>query len=139
MKKVITYGTYDLFHQGHYNMLKRAREYGDYLIVGVTGENYDIARGKLSVKESLAKRIENVRNTGLADQIIVEEYLGQKIDDIVKYGIDVLVIGDDWRGKFDHLSKYCELVYLDRTKGISSTQGRELYQSQHRNNNRFRR
>lgn len=125
MKKVITYGTYDLFHQGHYNMLKRAKEYGDYLIVGVTGENYDIERGKLSVKEPLAQRIENVKKTGLADQIIVEEYVGQKIDDIIKYGVDVFVIGDDWRGKFDHLSRYCELVYLERTKGISSTQIRE--------------
>ncbi len=125
MKKVITYGTFDLFHQGHYNMLKRAKEYGDYLIVGVTGENYDIERGKLSVKEPLAQRIENVRKTGLADQIIVEEYLGQKIDDIIKYGVDVFVIGNDWKGKFDHLSRYCKLVYLERTKGISSTQIRE--------------
>ena len=125
MKKVITYGTYDLFHDGHYNMLKRAREYGDYLIVGVTGENYDVGRGKLSVKDSLAKRIENVRKTGLADEIIVEEYLGQKIGDIIRYGVDVLVIGDDWRGKFDHLSRYCDVVYLERTKGISSTQLRE--------------
>lgn len=125
MKKVITYGTFDLFHQGHYNILKRAKEYGDYLIVGVTGENYDIARGKLSVKDSLAERIENVKKTGLADQIIVEEYLGQKINDIIRYGVDTFVIGDDWRGKFDHLSRYCELVYLERTKGISSTKIRE--------------
>ena len=125
MKKVITYGTYDLFHNGHYNMLKRAKEYGDYLIVGVTGENYDVGRGKLSVKDSLATRIENVQKTGLADEIIVEEYLGQKIGDIVRYGVDVLVIGDDWKGKFDHLSRYCDVVYLERTKGISSTQLRE--------------
>ena len=125
MKKVITYGTYDLFHNGHYNMLKRAREYGDYLIVAVTGETYDVGRGKLSVKDSLAERIENVRKTGLADEIIVEEYLGQKISDIIRYGIDVLVIGDDWKGKFDHLSRYCDVVYLERTKGVSSTQLRE--------------
>ncbi|MDY2959349.1 MAG: adenylyltransferase/cytidyltransferase family protein [Hornefia sp.] len=125
MKKVITYGTYDLFHKGHFNILKRAREYGDYLIVGVTGENYDIGRGKLSVHDSLAERIENVKNTGLVDQIIVEEYLGQKISDIVKYDVDTFVIGDDWRGKFDHLSRYCNMVYLERTKGISSTQIRQ--------------
>ena len=125
MKKVITYGTFDLFHRGHYNMLKRAKEYGDYLIVGVTGENYDIGRGKLSVKDSIAQRIENVKNTGLVDKIIVEEYLGQKIDDIVKYGVDTFVIGDDWKGKFDHLSRYCKMVYLERTKGVSSTQIRE--------------
>ncbi|MBE6028699.1 MAG: glycerol-3-phosphate cytidyltransferase [Clostridiales bacterium] len=122
MKKVITYGTFDLFHDGHYNILKRAREYGDYLIVGVTGENYDIGRGKLSVHDSLAERIENVKKTGLADEIIVEEYLGQKIGDIIKYDIDTFVIGDDWKGKFDHLSRYCNMVYLERTKGISSTQ-----------------
>ena len=125
MKKVITYGTFDLFHKGHFNMLKRAKEYGDYLIVGVTGENYDIGRGKLFVKDNIAKRIENVKSTGLADHIIVEEYLGQKIDDIVKYGVDTFVIGDDWKGKFDHLSRYCEVVYLERTKGVSSTQIRE--------------
>jgi len=125
MKKVITYGTFDLFHQGHYNILKRAKEYGDYLIVGVTGENYDAERGKLSVQNSLSERIESVRKTGFADEIIVEEYLGQKISDILKYNIDTLVIGSDWRGKFDHLRKYCEVVYLERTKDISSTQIRE--------------
>ncbi len=125
MKTVITYGTFDLFHEGHYNILKRAKEYGDYLIVGVTGENYDIGRGKLSVHDTLADRMENVKATGLVDKIIVEEYLGQKIDDIVKYGVDTFVIGDDWKGKFDHLSRYCNMVYLERTKGISSTQIRQ--------------
>lgn len=125
MKKVITYGTFDLFHKGHYNILKRAKNYGDYLIVGVTGENYDIGRGKLNVHDSLATRIENVKKTGLADEIIVEEYLGQKIGDIIKYDIDSFVIGDDWKGKFDHLSKYCKMIYLERTKGISSTQIRQ--------------
>ena len=122
MVKVITYGTFDLFHQGHYNILKRAKEAGDYLIVGVTGEAYDAERGKLSVHDSLATRIENVRKTGFADLIIVEEYLGQKIQDIMKYDVDVLVIGSDWKGKFDHLNKYCEVRYLERTKNISSTQ-----------------
>ena len=125
MKKIITYGTFDLFHKGHYNILKRAKEYGDYLIVGVTGENYDIGRGKLSVHDTLATRIENVKNTGLVDEIIVEEYLGQKIGDIIKYDIDAFVIGDDWVGKFDHLSRYCNMIYLERTKGISSTQLRQ--------------
>ena len=74
MKKVITYGTFDLFHQGHYNILKRARELGDYLVVGVTSESYDIERGKLNVQDSLLKRIENVRKTGFADEIIVDTY-----------------------------------------------------------------
>lgn len=125
MKKVITYGTFDLFHKGHYNILKRAKEYGDYLIVGVTGENYDIGRGKLDVHDTLATRIENVKKTGFVDEIIVEEYLGQKIGDIIKYSIDTFVIGDDWKGKFDHLSRYCDVVYLERTKGISSTEIRK--------------
>ena len=125
MRKVITYGTFDLFHRGHYNILKRAKEEGDYLIVGVTGENYDMERGKLAVQDSLATRVENVQKTGFADQIIVEEYLGQKISDILKYDVDVLVIGSDWKGKFDHLRKYCEVKYLERTKDISSTQLRE--------------
>ena len=121
MKKIITYGTYDLFHEGHYNILKRAKEEGDYLIVGVTGDRYDVARGKMSVQDSLATRIENVKKTGFADMIITEEYLGQKISDIIKYDIDTFVIGDDWRGKFDHLSSYCTVKYVSRTEGISST------------------
>lgn len=125
MRIVITYGTFDLFHHGHYNILKRAKEQGDYLIVGVTSESYDIDRGKLSVHDSLSTRIENVQKTGFADKIIVEEYLGQKIRDIIKYNVDVLVVGSDWIGKFDHLRQYCEVVYLERTKNISSTQIRE--------------
>ena len=125
MKKVITYGTFDLFHQGHYNILKRAKALGDYLIVGVTGESYDMERGKLSVRDNLVTRIENVRKTGFADQIIIEEYLGQKIHDVIEYDVDILVVGSDWKGKFDHLRKYCEVVYLERTKDISSTLLRE--------------
>ena len=108
MKKVITYGTFDLFHEGHYNILKRAKALGDYLIVGVTSESYDIERGKLNVRDSLLKRIENVRRTGFADEIIIEE-------------VDLLVLGSDWRGKFDYLKNYCDVVYLERTKNISST------------------
>ena len=121
MTKVITYGTFDLLHYGHTNLLKRAKDLGDYLIVGVTAEAYDMARGKINVKQSLSERIENVRETGLADEIIVEEYEGQKIDDIRRYGADIFAIGSDWKGKFDYLSDYCKVVYLDRTKGISST------------------
>ena len=122
MKKVITYGTFDLLHQGHINLLKRAKELGDYLIVGVTSENYDISRGKLNVNQSLLKRIDNVKQTGLADEIIVEEYLGQKINDIQKHSIDIFTIGSDWYGQFDYLKQFCEVVYLPRTQGISSTQ-----------------
>ena len=122
MIKVITYGTFDLFHEGHYNILKRAKENGDYLIVGVTSENYDKMRGKLNVKQSLFERIENVKRSGFADEIIVEEYMGQKIEDIKKYHIDRFIIGSDWRGKFDYLNEFCEVIYLERTKGVSSTQ-----------------
>ena len=121
MKKVITYGTFDLFHRGHYNILKRAKELGDYLIVGVTGESFDIERGKIGVRDSLPERIENVRKTGFADEIIIEEFQGQKIQDVQKYDVDILVVGSDWRGKFDYLKAYCEVVYLERTKDISST------------------
>ena len=122
MKKVITYGTFDLFHWGHYNLLKHAKELGDYLIVGVTSEEFDRARGKLNVRDSLVKRIENVKKTGFADEIIVEETQGQKFRDIKKYDIDVFTVGSDWTGKFDYLKDYCEVVYLDRTKDISSTE-----------------
>ena len=131
MRKIITYGTFDLFHKGHYNILKRAKEHGDYLIVGVTGETYDIGRGKLNVHDTLATRIENVKATGFADEIIVEEYLGQKIGDLIKYDIDAFVIGDDWKGKFDHLSRYCEMIYLERTKGISSSKIRQDHFNQY--------
>lgn len=122
MKKVITYGTFDLLHRGHVNILKRAKELGDYLIVGVTSENYDMSRGKLNVMQPLMERVENVRKTGLADEIIIEEYMGQKIHDIQKYNVDKFVIGSDWLGKFDYLQEYCEVIYLDRTKGVSSTE-----------------
>ncbi len=125
MKVVITYGTYDLFHTGHYNIIKRAKERGDYLIVGVTSDEYDKARGKLNVKQTLSERIENVKKTGLADKIIVEEYIGQKIDDIIKYHVDEFVLGSDWLGKFDYLNEYCKVTYLERTKGVSSTQLRK--------------
>lgn len=128
MKKVITYGTFDLFHQGHYNIIKRAKDLGDYLIVGVTGENYDVERGKIGVQDSLPQRIENVRKTGLADEIIVEEFQGQKIQDVQNYNVDVLVVGSDWRGKFDYLKEYCDVVYLERTKDISSTMIRQQQQ-----------
>lgn len=129
MKTIITYGTFDLIHKGHINILKRAKALGDKLIVGVTGEQYDIDRGKLNVEESLEQRIENVKETGLADQIIVENYQGQKISDVQKYQVDTFVIGSDWLGRFDYLKEYCEVVYLERTKDISST---ELRNAKHK-------
>lgn len=122
MKKIITYGTFDLFHQGHINLLKRAKQLGDYLIVGVTSDSYDRERGKLNVQESLVQRIQNIKESGLADEIIIEEYEGQKVVDIEKYSVDKFVIGSDWIGKFDYLKQFCEVIYLERTKGISSTE-----------------
>lgn len=122
MKKVITYGTYDLLHFGHIRLLERAKALGDYLIVGVTAEDFDKARGKLNVEQSLMERIDAVKKTGLADEVIVEEYEGQKIDDIQRYDVDIFAIGSDWVGKFDYLNEYCKVVYLDRTQGVSSTE-----------------
>lgn len=121
MKKVITYGSFDLFHEGHYNILKRAKELGDYLIVGVTTEQYDETRGKLNIIDSLDERIENVKRTGFADKVIVEDHVGQKVEDIQKYNIDIFAIGSDWAGAFEHLKDYCQVVYLERTRNISST------------------
>lgn len=129
MKKVITYGTYDLLHQGHINLLRRAKELGDYLIVGVTNDNFDRERGKLNVCNNVLERVEAVKATGLADQIIIEDYFGQKIDDIQKYDVDIFAIGSDWEGKFDYLGEYCKVVYLPRTEGISSTMLREEKQT----------
>ena len=125
MKKVITYGTYDLLHQGHINLLRRAKALGDYLIVGVTNDSFDRNRGKLNVHNNVLERVEAVKATGLADKIIIEDYVGQKIDDIQKYDVDIFAIGSDWVGKFDYLNEYCQVVYLPRTEGISSTMLRE--------------
>lgn len=122
MTTVITYGTYDLMHRGHIRLLERAKALGDYLIVGVTSDNFDRERGKINVSQTLLERVENVKSTGLADKIIVEEYEGQKIDDIIKYKVDIFTVGSDWVGKFDYLNEYCKVVYLDRTKGVSSTE-----------------
>ena len=125
MTKVITYGTYDLLHQGHINLLRRAKELGDYLIVGVTSDSFDRGRGKLNVRNNVLERVEAVKATGYADEVIIEDYLGQKIDDIQKYDVDIFAIGSDWVGKFDYLNAYCKVIYLDRTKGISSSEIRQ--------------
>ena len=129
MKKVITYGTYDLLHYGHIRLLERAKALGDYLIVGVTSDDFDKTRGKINVKQSLMERIESVKNLGIADEIIIEEYVGQKIDDIKRFDVDVFTVGSDWEGYFDYLKEYCEVVYLDRTQGVSSTELRSKERS----------
>ena len=122
MIKVITYGTYDLLHYGHIRLLERAKELGDYLIVGVTADGFDKARGKINVQQSLMERIEAVKATGLADEIVVEEYEGQKIDDIKRFDVDIFTVGSDWKGHFDYLNEFCKVVYLDRTEGVSSSE-----------------
>ena len=122
MVKVITYGTYDLLHYGHIRLLERAKELGDYLIVGVTAGDFDKTRGKINVQQSLEERVAAVQATGIADKVIIEEYEGQKIDDIRKYGVDIFTVGSDWVGCFDYLKEYCKVVYLPRTEGVSSSE-----------------
>ena len=122
MVKVITYGTYDLLHYGHIRLLERAKALGDYLIVGVTADGFDQARGKINVQQSLMERIEAVKATGLADEIVIEEYEGQKIDDIKRYDVDIFTVGSDWKGHFDYLNEFCKVVYLERTEGVSSSE-----------------
>lgn len=131
-KIVITYGTFDLLHQGHINLLRRAKELGNYLIVGVTSDSFDRGRGKLNVRNNVLERVEAVKATGYADEVIIEDYLGQKIDDIQKYDVDIFAIGSDWLGKFDYLNEYCKVVYLPRTEGISSTMLRNESQAVYR-------
>ncbi len=129
MVKVITYGSYDLLHNGHIRLLERAKALGDYLIVGVTSDDYDKTRGKINLQQSLMERVEAVRATGIADEIIIEEYEGQKIDDIRKYDVDIFTVGSDWVGYFDYLNEYCKVVYLPRTEGVSSSEIREKNRS----------
>ena len=121
MTRVITYGTYDMLHYGHIRLLERAKSLGDYLIVGVTSDDYDRSRGKINNRQSLMERVAAIQDTGLADEVIVEEYDGQKIDDIRRLKVDVFAIGSDWEGKFDYLQEYCRVIYLPRTLGVSST------------------
>ncbi len=121
MTKVITYGSYDMLHYGHIRLLERAKALGDYLIVGVTSDDYDKTRGKINLEQTLMERVEAVKATGIPDEVIVEEYEGQKIDDIKRYGIDIFTVGSDWEGYFDYLKEYCKVVYLERTEGISSS------------------
>jgi len=124
-KTVITYGTFDMFHIGHLNILKRAKALGDTLIVGVTSEDYDRSRGKLNVVQDLETRMKSILALDFVDKVIVEEHQQQKQNDIQKYNVDVFVLGDDWIGKFDYLKEYCDVVYLARTEGVSSTLLRE--------------
>ena len=129
MKRVMTYGTFDLLHYGHINILKRAKSLGDYLIVGLSSDEFNELKGKKSVM-SYEERKEILENIRYVDKVIKESSWEQKVDDIIKYNIDVFVIGDDWEGKFDFLKEYCEVVYLPRTKSISTTLLKEIIQKE---------
>jgi glycerol-3-phosphate cytidylyltransferase len=120
MRKVITYGTYDLLHVGHINLLRRARELGDYLIVVVSSDEFNAIKGKKAYYsfEDRKKILEAIR---YVDEVLPEYTWEQKIDDVVNNNVDVFVMGDDWTGKFDFLKEYCEVVYLPRTECISTT------------------
>jgi glycerol-3-phosphate cytidylyltransferase len=124
-KTIITYGTYDMLHEGHMNLLRRAKALGDYLIVGVTDENYDRSRGKLNVVQSTKKRVKAIEELDFVDKVIIEKHKKQKLHDMVKYDVDIFAIGDDWVGAFDYLNKVTHVEYLPRTEGISSTQLRK--------------
>lgn len=120
MKKVITYGTFDLFHIGHLNILKRAKEYGDYLIVAVSSDEFNASKGKQAYNSQEDRKaiLESIR---FVDEVIYEENWEQKTNDVIDHNVDVFVMGDDWKGKFDFLKEYCEVVYLPRTDGVSTT------------------
>jgi glycerol-3-phosphate cytidylyltransferase len=119
-RTVLTYGTFDLFHIGHLRLIERLAAMGDRLVVGVSTDEFNAAKGKTSVV-SYDDRADIVAAIKGVDLVIPEESWEQKVDDIKEHGVDVFVMGDDWRGRFDHLSELCEVVYLPRTQGISST------------------
>ena len=124
MKRVLTYGTFDLLHVGHINLLRRAKAMGDYLIVGLSTDAFNDAKGKQCVLP-YERREAMLRETGLVDQIIPETCWEQKSEDVRRYQVDVFVMGDDWTGKFDYLASQCEVVYLPRTPDISTTELKE--------------
>jgi glycerol-3-phosphate cytidylyltransferase len=120
MKKILTYGTFDLFHVGHIRLLERARGLGDCLIVGLSTDEFNLGKGKRSVF-SYAERFQILKGLRYVDEIIPEHSWEQKERDVVEHGVHTFVIGDDWNGKFDFLKKHCEVVYLPRTEGVSTT------------------
>ena len=131
MKRVITYGTYDLLHYGHINLLKRARELGDYLIVVLSTDEFNWNSKQKKCYFSYEKRKQLLEAIRYVDLVIPETCWEQKIDDVQLYKADIFVMGDDWEGKFDFLKEYCEVVYLERTPEISTTKiKKDLYNKQ---------
>jgi glycerol-3-phosphate cytidylyltransferase len=120
MRRVLTYGTFDLFHVGHIRLLERARALGDFLVVGLSTDEFNLGKGKSSVF-SYAERFAILSALRHVDKIIPEDNWDQKVSDVLANEIDVFVIGDDWQGKFDFLKSHCEVTYLPRTAGISTT------------------
>lgn len=120
MKTVLTYGTFDLFHIGHLRLLQRLSKIGDKVIVGVSTDEFNAGKGKKSIIP-YAQRAEIVQNIKGVDLVIPELSWEQKKSDIEKYNVDIFAMGDDWSGKFDELNELCEVMYLDRTKDVSST------------------
>ncbi len=130
MKKIITYGTFDLLHYGHINLLKRAKALGDYLIVCLSTDEFNFNQKKKKCYFSYEQRKSLLESIRYVDLVIPEESWEQKITDIKEFKIDIFVIGDDWKGKFDYLQNYCEVVYLPRTPEISTTQIKSNLKSQ---------
>ena len=122
MRRVITYGTFDLFHYGHVNILRRAKEFGDYLIVAISTDEFNWNEKQKKCYFSYEQRKKLVESIRYVDIVIPEESWNQKIEDVKLYKVDTFVMGDDWKGKFDFLKEYCEVVYLPRTPEISTTQ-----------------
>ncbi|HHT57554.1 glycerol-3-phosphate cytidylyltransferase [Herbinix luporum] len=124
MKKVITYGTYDLLHVGHINLLRRAKELGDYLIVVLSTDEFNAIKNKKAYHSYEDRKIilESIR---YVDEVLPEYNWEQKIQDVIDNDVDIFVMGDDWKGKFDFLKDYCEVIYLPRTEGISTTKIKE--------------
>ncbi|WP_078550379.1 glycerol-3-phosphate cytidylyltransferase [Litchfieldia alkalitelluris] len=120
MKKVLTYGTFDLLHWGHINLLKRARDLGDFLVVGLSTDEFNEIKQK-SAYHSFEHRTIILESIRFVDKVIPENGWDQKVQDIIDHDIDIFVMGDDWKGKFDHLKEYCEVIYLPRTVDISTT------------------
>ena len=132
MKRVITYGTFDILHFGHINLLKRAKDLGDYLIVGLSSDEFNLIKNKKSYYnyEQRKKILEACR---FVDLVIPENSWEQKIHDVQEYCADIFVMGDDWEGKFDFLKDYCEVIYLPRTPDVSSTQTKNYIKANNKN------
>lgn len=120
MKKILTYGTFDMLHPGHINLLRRAKSLGDYLIVGLSSDEFNERKGKKSYY-SYEDRKQVLEAISFVDEVIKEDNWEQKVNDVLHHDIDIFVMGNDWENKFDFLQEHCEVVYLKRTEGISTT------------------